>query len=58
MNIFFGNVFIDMYVKCGVIDIVVEVFLSMKERDVFLWNFILGGLVFYGNVLEILELFV
>lgn len=57
LNILLGNALIDMYAKCGAIDIAVEVFLSMKERDASSWNSILGGLAFHGNASETLELF-
>lgn len=57
LNVLLGNALIDMYAKCGDIDRAVEVFHSMREKDVSSWNSMLGGLAFHGYARETLELF-
>ncbi|ONK60776.1 uncharacterized protein A4U43_C08F22490 [Asparagus officinalis] len=44
MGLLHGNAVIDMYAKCGSIDRALEVFKDMRERDVWTWNSIIGGL--------------
>lgn len=50
-------VFIGMYVKCGKIEMVKEVFGSIRSRDVFVWNVMIIGLVIYGFVFDVILLF-
>lgn len=47
--VFVLNVLINMYCKCGSIDVVNRVFFNMIIRDLVLWNIIIGGLVRYGK---------
>lgn len=47
----------DMYVKCGEIENVINVFKSMVKKDLIFWNIIIGGLVMYGYVLDVLDFF-
>ncbi|KAL5701235.1 formamidase [Ranunculus cassubicifolius] len=44
MDVILGTSLIDMYAKCGRIDVGLEVFRSMKERNIFTWNSVLKGL--------------
>ncbi|XP_020272008.1 pentatricopeptide repeat-containing protein At3g28660-like, partial [Asparagus officinalis] len=44
VDVVLGTALIDMYGKCGRIDEGVCVFESMKERNVYTWNAVIGGL--------------
>lgn len=57
VNVNFMNVLVDMYVKCGVIEMVMEVFNIIKRRDLISWNIVINGLVVYGYGIEVLGLF-
>ncbi|KAK0573032.1 hypothetical protein LWI29_002067 [Acer saccharum] len=50
---------VDMYAKCGAIQEALVVFRQVKmfQRDVFIWNAMIGGLAMHGFVNEALELF-
>ncbi|KAK3222420.1 hypothetical protein Dsin_009445 [Dipteronia sinensis] len=50
---------VDMYAKCGAIQEASVVFhqVKMSQRDVFIWNAMIGGLAMHGFVNEALELF-
>lgn len=50
-------VFVDMYVKCGVIMIVRKVFDMMSECYVMIWNVMIDGYGMYGIGKVVLELF-
>ncbi|XP_074268646.1 pentatricopeptide repeat-containing protein At5g15300 [Silene latifolia] len=57
LNIILGNALVDMYAKCGKIGVALQVFQSMKEKDISSWNSILGGLASHGYATEAVELF-
>ncbi|KAK1277965.1 Pentatricopeptide repeat-containing protein [Acorus gramineus] len=44
LDVILGTSLVDMYGKCGRINIGVDVFLSMVERNVCTWNSLIGGL--------------
>ncbi|XP_065862759.1 pentatricopeptide repeat-containing protein At5g66520-like [Euphorbia lathyris] len=46
VDVILGTSLIDMYMKCGRIDEGLNVFGSMKERNIFAWNAIIKGLGF------------
>ncbi|KAL0913973.1 hypothetical protein M5K25_017468 [Dendrobium thyrsiflorum] len=48
---------IDMYAKCGRVDFALQVFKKMKERNVFTWNAMIGGLAIHGHGQMALDLF-
>ncbi|OAY64536.1 putative pentatricopeptide repeat-containing protein [Ananas comosus] len=52
-----GTALIDMYSKCGNIERAMEVFRSMRERNVYTWSSAIGGLAMNGASEECLELF-
>eukprot|EP01018_Ginkgo_biloba_P031899 Gb_11321 [translate_table: standard] len=56
-NVFVGSALIDMYVKCGRIEIARDVFDKMPQRDVVLWNAMIAGYAQNGYVTEALKLF-
>ncbi|KAM0938247.1 putative tetratricopeptide-like helical domain superfamily, DYW domain-containing protein [Dioscorea sansibarensis] len=57
MSVALGTALVDMYAKCGCIDISREVFNELPERDVFAWNAMICGLATHGLGKEALELF-
>ncbi|KAK1306275.1 putative pentatricopeptide repeat-containing protein [Acorus calamus] len=57
LSVALGTVLIDMYSKCGHVDGVMEVFDSMREKNVFTWNAAIGGLSMNGASIACLELF-
>ncbi|XP_073101629.1 pentatricopeptide repeat-containing protein At2g29760, chloroplastic [Elaeis guineensis] len=48
---------VDMYAKCGALDFALQIFGKMKERNVFTWNAMIGGLAMHGHGEHALELF-
>ncbi|WCJ21369.1 Pentatricopeptide repeat (PPR) superfamily protein [Euphorbia peplus] len=46
LDVILGTSLIDMYMKCGRIDEGLNVFSSMKKRNVFAWNAIIKGFAF------------
>ncbi|KAL5582261.1 hypothetical protein UlMin_014703 [Ulmus minor] len=57
MSILLRNALIDMYAKCGSIEMALEVFRGMKHKDVSSWNSVIGGLAFHGHAQEAVNLF-
>ncbi|CAN6455473.1 unnamed protein product [Victoria cruziana] len=57
LNVILGTALVDMYAKCGLIDTAYELFSEMMEKDVVLWNAMIGGLAIHGHGREALELF-
>ncbi|KAI0511741.1 hypothetical protein KFK09_012373 [Dendrobium nobile] len=52
-----SNSLIDMYSKCGAIDMAILVFQGMKERNTVSWNSMILGLAMHGRAREALHLF-
>lgn len=48
-DVFIGTALVDMYAKCGCIDMAVEVFEEMPKRNAFSWAAIIGGLAVHGS---------
>lgn len=57
MTVTLGTALIDMYAKCGNIKKAMEIFWSMKERNVYTWSSAIGGLAINGFGKESLNLF-
>jgi pentatricopeptide repeat protein len=57
LNVTLGTSLVDMYSKCGSVERAMEVFWSMKERNVFTWNAAISGLAMNGVAKESLKLF-
>ncbi|KAJ0980591.1 hypothetical protein J5N97_008846 [Dioscorea zingiberensis] len=49
---------VDMYAKCGRIDLACKVFQGFENKKVFLWNAMLGGFAMHSLGLEAVRLFV
>ncbi|KAE8685702.1 Pentatricopeptide repeat-containing protein [Hibiscus syriacus] len=58
-NVYVGSSLISMYAKCGKIDAAKKVFDELHEKNVVLWNAMVGGFVQNGYAYadEVLELF-
>lgn len=52
-----GTALLDMYAKCGRLDMAWEVFENMSERETFTWNAMIGGLAVHGRADDAIELF-
>lgn len=52
-----GTALVDMYVKCGRLDMAWEVFEKMKVREVSTWNAMIGGLAIHGRAEDAMKLF-
>lgn len=48
---------VDMYAKCGSLDLALQLFARMRERNVFTWNVMIGGLAMHGHGQHAMELF-
>jgi pentatricopeptide repeat protein len=48
---------VDLYAKCGSVEIAREIFESCKDKDVFTWNAMLVGLAIHGEGLILLDYF-
>ncbi|CAI0446562.1 unnamed protein product [Linum tenue] len=57
MDAVLGTALLDMYAKCGRLDMAWEVFESMKEKEVFSWNAMIKGLAMHGRADDAVELF-
>ncbi|CAM0874471.1 unnamed protein product [Alopecurus aequalis] len=52
-----GNALVDMYAKCGRLELARHVFESMSTKDITCWNAMIVGLSVHGYSREALELF-
>ncbi|KAK3123109.1 hypothetical protein QOZ80_8AG0624060 [Eleusine coracana subsp. coracana] len=57
ISVFLGTVLVDMYAKCGEVQLALEVFEGMKEKNVLAWTTMIKGLAMHGRGSEALELF-
>ncbi|KAI4351034.1 hypothetical protein L6164_005423 [Bauhinia variegata] len=57
LDIHLGTALIDMYAKCGCIEMAQQIFNGMPYRNVHTWNAYLGGLAINGNGQEALKRF-
>ncbi|XP_058083531.1 pentatricopeptide repeat-containing protein At4g21065-like [Magnolia sinica] len=56
-DVVLATALIDMYAKCGDIDVAYGIFVTAPHRDVCMWNAMMGGLAMHGHGKEALELF-
>ncbi|KAG0472723.1 hypothetical protein HPP92_014580 [Vanilla planifolia] len=56
-DIILETALVDMYAKCGSIDLAMQVFKKMREKNLFTWNAIIGGLAIHGHGQLALNLF-
>ncbi|THU47913.1 hypothetical protein C4D60_Mb09t20680 [Musa balbisiana] len=51
------NSLVDMYAKCGSVDIALDIFRVMPEKTVVSWNVIIGAFAIHGCAFDAIELF-
>jgi pentatricopeptide repeat protein len=51
------NSIIDMYAKCGALQIAMDLFFGMPEKNAVSWNVIIGALALHGYGTEAIEMF-
>ncbi|MQL82378.1 hypothetical protein Taro_014860, partial [Colocasia esculenta] len=56
-NVFLGTSLIDMYAKCGEVELALEVFNGMNEKNLLSWTTMIKGLATHGRGIEALHLF-
>lgn len=56
-DVLIGNSLIDMYMKCGSLNMACQVFKCLPRRDVASWNSLILGFAMHGRVEEALEAF-
>ncbi|XP_022968020.1 pentatricopeptide repeat-containing protein At4g38010 isoform X2 [Cucurbita maxima] len=56
-DIHIGTAIVDMYAKCGCVEMARQIFNSMPQRNTFTWNALLCGLAMHGLAHEALYLF-
>ncbi|XAR65252.1 hypothetical protein NMG60_11009305 [Bertholletia excelsa] len=57
MSIRLGTALIDMYVKCGCLDLAEKIFYEMPQRDSISWNAMISGWAMHGDGNRALQLF-
>ncbi|WOL15684.1 hypothetical protein Cni_G24465 [Canna indica] len=57
ITVFLGTSLIDMYAKCGQLELALRVFEEMQEKNLLTWTTIIKGLAMHGRWLEALKLF-
>ncbi|KAF3783148.1 Pentatricopeptide repeat-containing protein [Nymphaea thermarum] len=56
-NVYVSTALIDMYAKCGRVDMAREVFDALRNKNVVSWNAMIAGYGMHGHAKEALELF-
>ncbi|WOL14601.1 pentatricopeptide repeat-containing protein [Canna indica] len=54
---FVASSLIDLYAKCGEMELAEKVFLHLPEKNVSSWNTLLGGYAFWGKHMKVFRLF-
>ncbi|KAH1092096.1 hypothetical protein J1N35_019353 [Gossypium stocksii] len=57
LDVFTGTALVDMYAKCGCLDLAMEVFQGMTKRNVFSWAAMIGGFAVHGHAKEAIHYF-
>ncbi|XP_027096971.1 pentatricopeptide repeat-containing protein At5g66520-like [Coffea arabica] len=57
LSVKLGTALMDMYAKCGYLDVAEKVFYEMPRRDVICWNTMISGFAMNGNGKGALKLF-
>ncbi|KAH0642147.1 hypothetical protein KY290_033749 [Solanum tuberosum] len=53
-----GNALIHMYFKCGNVEVAIQVFHGLNDRNIFCWNSIIIGLGVHGYGKEAIDAFI
>ncbi|KAK6147925.1 hypothetical protein DH2020_018837 [Rehmannia glutinosa] len=57
LDSYLGTALVDLYAKCGCIEMAHEVFQSCRQKNVSLWNAMLVGLAMHGHGITLLQYF-
>ncbi|XP_042421079.1 putative pentatricopeptide repeat-containing protein At5g40405 [Zingiber officinale] len=57
ISVFLGTALIDMYAKCGQVQLALNLFDEMPEKNLLTWTTMIKGLAMHGNGVEALQLF-
>ncbi|RCV30450.1 hypothetical protein SETIT_6G095800v2 [Setaria italica] len=57
ITVFLGTALVDMYAKCGEVQLAMDVFEAMKDKNVLAWTTMIKGLAIHGRGSEALTLF-
>ncbi|KAF6174515.1 hypothetical protein GIB67_004709 [Kingdonia uniflora] len=57
-DVLLNNTLVDMYCKCGSLDIAKQVFDRMSKRDITCWNSMILGFAMHGKFKEALDAFI
>ncbi|OEL38198.1 Pentatricopeptide repeat-containing protein [Dichanthelium oligosanthes] len=57
ITVFLGTALVDMYAKCGEVQLAMDVFGAMKDKNVLAWTTMIKGLAIHGRGSEALTLF-
>nr|GEU67350.1 putative pentatricopeptide repeat-containing protein At5g40405 [Tanacetum cinerariifolium] len=57
VDVMLGSALVDMYAKCGDIEMAMDVFMGMEERNVYTWSSAMGGLAMNGYGEKCVKLF-
>ncbi|CAN1760857.1 Pentatricopeptide repeat-containing protein At5g15340, mitochondrial [Linum perenne] len=57
LNFMVGTALVDMYAKCGRINMAIRVFENLPRKNVVTWNAMLGGLAMHGKGKAVLQMF-
>ncbi|KAM0931107.1 hypothetical protein ACQ4PT_000587 [Festuca glaucescens] len=57
ITVFLGTALVDMYAKCGEVQLGMEVFEGMKDKNVLTWTTMIKGLAMHGRGSDSLRLF-
>ncbi|KAG8379654.1 hypothetical protein BUALT_Bualt07G0111600 [Buddleja alternifolia] len=57
LDLYLGTALVDLYAKCGCIEMAKEVFNSCRLKNVSLWNAMLAGLAMHGHGIPLLQYF-
>ncbi|XP_073007725.1 pentatricopeptide repeat-containing protein At5g61800 [Typha latifolia] len=49
LNVYLSTGLVDMYAKCGCINVAIEIFESSRHKNLFTWNAIIVGLAMHGH---------
>ncbi|OMO77396.1 hypothetical protein COLO4_25209 [Corchorus olitorius] len=55
LDVFMGTALVDMYAKCGCLDLAVEVFEGMSKRNVFSWAAMIGCFAVHGHARKAMQ---
>ncbi|KAL4192044.1 hypothetical protein AMTRI_Chr06g192040 [Amborella trichopoda] len=55
IDVVLGTALLDMYLKCGSLDIALQIFKELPHKNIFSWNSIISGLAMHGYGLQAID---